>query len=306
MFVTVTIQTYNRSRMLAETLESLRLLECPDDIDYEILIIDNNSSDDTLDVIKKYRDLLAPRLRSVFEENQGLSHARNRALKDARGEIVCFLDDDVKVSPDWLIAVIDAFRKYNASVVGGRSYLIYPDSRPPWLPVRAETLLSRLDYGDSPLVNTDKELYGLNFSVLKQKALDAGGFDIRFGRNGNKLFSGEEKQLQDKIQKAGGIVVYEPKALVGHIVTPEKLTKKWFFKCVYDGGFSSQKMLAERSKGKVRIGTALIHSIRCWGSVGKSVLSGHATSEQIFIKELHAIRSLGALMEALLSTIWKR
>ncbi len=159
MFATVTIQTYNHAKTLAKTLESLRTLRCPKGIDYEILIVNNNSTDETADVIRRYARILAPRLRSVFESKQGLSHARNRALQEARGEIVCFIEDDVKVDPGWLEAVSAAFIKYSAAVVGGRSYLIYPTAsgRPAWLPAEMETLLSRLDYGEKVLANLAKK-----------------------------------------------------------------------------------------------------------------------------------------------------
>ncbi|MCK4792559.1 MAG: glycosyltransferase family 2 protein, partial [Desulfobacteraceae bacterium] len=197
MFATVTIQTYNHAKTLAKTLESLRTLRCPNGSDYEILVVNNNSSDDTADVIKRYAKILAPRLCSIFESRQGLSHARNRALKEAKGEIVCFTDDDVRVDPEWLIAITEAFEKYDASIVGGRSYIIFPEGmqKPEWLTERFEKLWSRLDYGDEVLVGTDKDLYGLNFSVLKEAALKVGGFDPNLGRNGKHLISGEEKDL---------------------------------------------------------------------------------------------------------------
>ena len=189
MFVTVTIQTYNHAKTLAITLESLRILRCPNGSDYEILVVNNNSSDDTADVIQRYAKILAPRLHSIFESRQGLSHARNRALKEAKGEIVCFTDDDVRVDPEWLIVITEAFKKYDASIVGGRSYLIFPEGmqKPEWLTERFEKFWSRLDYGDEVLVGTDKDLYGLNFSILKEAALKVGGFDSNLGRNGKCL-----------------------------------------------------------------------------------------------------------------------
>lgn len=302
MFATISIQTYNHAETLAITLESLRLLCCTENIDYEILVVDNNSDDHTSKVINKYRELLAPRLRSVFESRQGLSHARNRALQEAKGEIVCFLDDDVKVDPDWLRAVSDAFVKYSAVVVGGRSYLIYPSSRPSWLPVEEEIMLSRLDYGDKALVNTDKELFGLNFCVSKKVALDVGGFDICLGRRGKNLMCGEEKKLQDSIRQAGGIVVYEPKAVVGHIVSAQRLTKRWFFKRIFAGAVSSQRILTDQGKSAKSIGALFIHSIRCWGGLGKSLIAGNLTPEEKFMKQFFAIRSLGLLMEKIRST----
>jgi len=126
MFVTITIQTYNNAAYLGQTLKSLCELRCPRDVDYEILVVNNNSSDATPEVIREYSALLAPRLRSAFESQQGLSYARNKSLREARGTIVSFLDDDVIVDPGWLEAVSCTFKEYSPAVVGGRSYLIYP------------------------------------------------------------------------------------------------------------------------------------------------------------------------------------
>ena len=127
MFVTITIQTYNNARVLEQALESLAELRCPDDVDYEILVVDNNSSDETAAVIEQYRTLLEPRFRSVFEPRQGLSYARNRAIAEARGEIVAFLDDDALVDPDWLAGHVEAYREDEEAVaVGGRVLLQWP------------------------------------------------------------------------------------------------------------------------------------------------------------------------------------
>lgn len=305
MFATVTIQTYNHAKSLAKTLESLRTLRCPKDVDYEILVVNNNSADNTPDVIECYAKILAPRLRSVFESRQGLSHARNRALQEARGEIVCFLDDDVKVDPGWLEAVSATFIKYSAAVVGGRSYLIYPTEagRPVWLPAKMETLLSRLDYGDKVLVNTGKDLFGLNFSVLKEVALEIGGFNTSFGRNGRTLLCGEEKDLLDRIREVGGIVVYEPNAVVGHIVPPERLKKKWFLRRIYGGAVSSERLLIAQGNTPKHLGNILLHAARCCGSVGKSMLGKDTTAQELFYKQYFAANSLGRLVETIRYTL---
>src|SRR4030042_5670392 len=102
MIITVSIQTFNNADTLARTLESLRSLRRPPEVEHEILVVDNNSTDNTSQVLDAYAKALTPRLRSVFEPQQGLSHARNRALREARGEIVSFIDEDVIVDPDWL------------------------------------------------------------------------------------------------------------------------------------------------------------------------------------------------------------
>jgi glycosyltransferase involved in cell wall biosynthesis len=303
VFVSVTIQTYNRSAVLAQTLDSLRSLRCPEKADYEILVVDNNSSDDTPNVIRRYMDLLSPRLRSVFEPRQGLSHARNRALAEARGEIVSFIDDDVAVDSDWLIAVCDAFARHSASVVGGRSYLIYPtrEGRPPWLAAHRETMYSRLDHGPETLVGTDKELFGLNFSVLKRMAIEVGGFDSAYGRCGANLACGEEGDLLDRVRRAGGVVVYEPRAVVGHRVPAERLAKKWVLTRAYYGGVSSERLSRVRGGRFERTGPLLVHALRCWGSVGRALLSRGMPPQEFFERQYHAYLSLGRFVGAISS-----
>ena len=301
MFVSITIQTYNRSTMLAETLESLRPLRSPRAVEYEILVIDNNSSDGTQDVIRRYARILAPRLRSAFEPQQGLSHARNRALAEAKGDIVSFLDDDVVVDPGWLEAVCHAFAEHSATVVGGRSYLIYPEplGRPAWLPAHREDMYSRLDHGPDTLVDTDKTLFGLNFSVLRQKAIEVRGFDISLGRNGDNLACGEESDLLDRLRRVGGRVVYEPRAVVGHKIPPERLTRKWLLKRAYYGALSAERSLRVQGKPSEGVTTILMHMLRCWGSAGKALVTGRASPEELFEKQFWAVSNLGRLVASL-------
>jgi glycosyltransferase involved in cell wall biosynthesis len=285
---------------LAETLGSLHTLRCPQNIEYEILVVDNNSDDGTPQVIQKYSQVLAPRLRSVFEPQQGLSHARNRALREARGQIVSFLDDDVIVDPGWLSAVAAAFEEHAATVVGGRSYLIFRSERPAWLPEHYEFYLSRLDYGDQTIVGTDHDLYGLNFSVRKDMAVQVGGFNLAFGRCGLISFrSGEESDLLRRIRACGGVVVYEPRAIVGHIVPPQRLTKKWFLRRAFAAGVDTE--ILHLSDGQIpRASSPLVHLLRCCGSVARSVVRGEILAPVLFGKTLAITDALGSLYASLL------
>lgn len=295
MFITVTIQTYNRSAVLAETLESLRPLRCPAGVEYEILVVDNNSTDGTPEVIRKYCGLLAPRLRSVFEPRQGLSHARNRALAEARGEVVSFLDDDVIVDPDWLEAVAGAFQEHGAAVVGGKSYLIFRSHRPAWLSEHYEFFLSRLDYGDQVIVGIERDLYGLNFSVRKDIGLQAGGFDPSLGRCGGvSLRSGEESDLLRRIRDLRGVIVYEPKAVVGHIIPEQRLRMKWFIKRAFAAGADLETMQLVDA-GSAKTSGSFVHFLRCCGSVLRSLVRGEIRSDVLFGKSLAVIGALGSL-----------
>lgn len=289
VMVSIAICTYNNAKKLAVALESLRGLVCPDALAYEILVIDNNSHDETREVVARYRDVWGPRVRYIFEGVQGLSHARNRALQEAHGEIVSYLDDDVKVDPRWLSAVVSAFEAHSAAIVGGRSYLIYPSRRPSWLPERSEFLLSKVDHGDQVLVDTDRDLYGLNFSVRKDLALRAGGFDPSFGRKGSvSLRSGEEADLIQKIRALGGRIVYEPKAVVGHIVSEDRLTIRWFIRRAFAPGVNPEV---------VRVPEAAVHLLRCCGSVVRSLLRGEIRFAVLFGKTLCVIAALRHLYE---------
>src|SRR5579862_9670819 len=102
MGISVTIQTYNRAAELRRTLESLARIDRTGATEHEVIVIDNNSSDHTREVVEAFHEAFAGLLRYIREPRQGLSHARQRAVAEARHEIVAFLDDDVDVDAHWL------------------------------------------------------------------------------------------------------------------------------------------------------------------------------------------------------------
>ena len=293
--VSIAICTYNNARKLEAVLESLRGLICPPALEYEILVVDNNSRDETKAVVERSQAIWGQRLRYIFEGTQGLSHARNRALKEAAGDIVSYIDDDVKVDPGWLAAVAAAFEEYSAAVVGGKSYLIYPSQRPAWLPEAYESLLSKLDYGDQVIVGLDKDLFGLNYSVRKELAVQLGGFDTSLGRCRHSLGSGEESDLLHRIREAGGLAVYEPRAIVGHVVSAERVTVRWFVKRLFAAGRDDVAMAAKDGATVPSIWAAAVHAVRCCGSILKSIVLGDLSAKVILGKGLVAAHALGAL-----------
>lgn len=305
MEITISIQTYNNWFYLKKTLDSLNQLRNDTAIDYEILVINNNCTDCTEKLLEEYKSKYSGNFRYVFEGKQGLSYARNKALEEARGEIISFLDDDVIVDTNWLESTVSAFRKYSATVVGGRSYLIYSEERPKWLGSEIEWMLSKLDYGEHVIENIDKDLYGLNLSMMRKVALDVGGFDISLGRCGNSLVSGEESDLLLRIRARGGKIVYEPGAVVGHLVKKERLTKKWFLKRGYIGAVSLKRLIVKNGESP-RVFNSFINLIRCLGSIPKAVLSGKKLSTaEIFARQLALYCSIGTLIESVRQKIKK-
>jgi glycosyltransferase involved in cell wall biosynthesis len=242
MFVTVTIQTYNRADCLRQTLRSLESLRCPDGIDYEILVVDNNSTDQTADVVRESRASLEARLRYVTESRQGISHARNRAIAEARGDVVCFIDDDVLVDSGWLAGHVDTYRADSRTVaVGGRVLLQWPEgwTRPAWLTPDLQGCLSGLDVeAEGPFMRFPRYPFGCNMSVRRDVAQQIGGFHPELGRKKSGLISNEEKLFFRQIHAHGDQVAYAQEALVYHVVPWSRLTKTFFLRRAYAQGIS--------------------------------------------------------------------
>jgi glycosyltransferase involved in cell wall biosynthesis len=229
MSISIAIATYNRAEEVRRTLATLALLEPSDGIDYEILVVANNCTDDTADVVRGMAARFGGSLRYIEESEQGLSHARNRAIAEAKYEIVAFLDDDVDVHPRWLRQLSAAHASGEHGAIGGRAYLVYPQTRPRWLGERDEGLLTKVELGPCQREVAPDELFGVNLSVTKQWAQKVGLFRADLGRMGRCLLGGEETDLLERIQLAGGKLLYEPNASVGHRVPIERLRRRWFW-----------------------------------------------------------------------------
>ncbi|HEY1482576.1 MAG TPA: glycosyltransferase, partial [Candidatus Acidoferrum sp.] len=132
--LTVILCTYNRCRSLPAALQSVAAQQLPDALEWEILVVDNNSTDQTSDVVSEFAQRNPPgRIRYLFEPRQGLSNARNAAIREARGEVIAFMDDDVTVDPYWLQTLTVSLRAGEYTGAGGR-ILPPQDFQPPrWL-----------------------------------------------------------------------------------------------------------------------------------------------------------------------------
>src|SRR4051794_4537252 len=153
----VLIATFNRAAVLRQTLESLASL-APEG-SWEVIVVDNNSLDDTRQVVETTAGTFPVSLRYVFEREPGRSAALNAGFQAARGEILVTTDDDVRVEPDWLDRIAAGFTEYHCDYLGGRVLPIWPGERPDWLPARREVIcgvFAVLDYGAAPLRYGDR------------------------------------------------------------------------------------------------------------------------------------------------------
>src|SRR5579859_1003447 len=132
--VTVAIITHNRARLLRQALAGIVRQDYPSDR-WELLVIDNNSTDETRDVIGSFATAL-PTPRRIAEMRQGLDFGRNRAIEEAKGDLIVLVDDDIIVEADWLsqlVAPLSSESAHKIGVVGGEVVPVFPDGLPAWL-----------------------------------------------------------------------------------------------------------------------------------------------------------------------------
>lgn len=244
MLLSVVVCTYNREDYLKKCLECI-VNSTLDKSLYEVLVIDNNSVDKTGEVVESYRKL-ADNIFYFQEHQQGLSFARNRAIKEARGKYLLYLDDDALVNEEGLEA-LNKFLSENAGVaiVGGRSFIEYESKKPDWLTKKSEDWIGAYDFGEEILVvnkNYRKKLVrypiGACFCVEKEFLASIGGFDSKLGRIGKKMLAGEETLVNFWAEKKQRLIIYFPNIFVRHLIQPERLSIDSFFIMTFYNGVS--------------------------------------------------------------------
>lgn len=233
--ISVVICTHNRSDSLDRALRSLASLEAPERVAWEILVVDNASTDATSEIVERYVHTDLP-VEYVFEEKTGLSHARNTGVARSSGEIVAFLDDDVRVRADWLEELDRAFAEHDASCVGGRALLRSDEPRPAWWRPEYDGKVGHFDRGDETISSRSSEdgLVGIGANLaFRRDVFDEHGlFRVDLGRKGATLSTGEEVDLMDRLRRNGELAVYWPDLVVYHYPHPTRFTKgylrRWY------------------------------------------------------------------------------
>lgn len=215
---TVVVPTYNRAHLLETCLQGLvnQNLTAP----YEVLVIDDGSNDETRSVVEQAgaASRRCADVRYHWQPNSGVNAGRNRGVALARGELVCFVDDDVDVPPHWLAALVEGARSHpEAAVLGGPIALRF-EGRAPRTCGREQLPETTLDLG--PDEAWDVLLYGANFAARKETVERLGGFD---DTRGTGWVWGDEEEFERRVLDAGGHTLYLPDAGVWHRRTQDEL-----------------------------------------------------------------------------------
>ena len=240
MLVTIAICTRNRARALERTLRSLATLSIPPSLEWEVLVVDNGSGDDTGSILASLSDALP--LRIITETRIGLSHARNRAIAESRGDYIVWIDDDVLVEPGWLRAYHDAFRAWpDAAFFGGPIVPAFEGTPPRWLTLalpHVDNAYAARDLGNAPAPLTRDTLpFGANFAVRAEEQRRY-PFDPALGRRGNALSAGEEWAVLEAMLAGGASGRWVPGARLQHVISAERQTVRYLRRYYVGNGMS--------------------------------------------------------------------
>ncbi|MDM8542632.1 glycosyltransferase family 2 protein [Desulfococcaceae bacterium HSG9] len=242
LMISVVLCTYNRVELFANALNTLceQLLETSL---YEVIIVDNNSTDSTRSIAENFSQDY-PNIRYCLEGQQGLSYARNRGWREARGLYVAYVDDDCKMPASWLTIAIEIIHKITPAVFGGPYFAFYNSPKPYWWKdsygnyerARVSRPLRRLEY-----------LRGGNIFFRRKVLEEMKGFEVNLGMSGQTLGYGEETCLQRRIRSEmpDEIIYYDPRLYNYHLVRSEKMCIRWILYSYFVSGRNSNDIFQQ-------------------------------------------------------------
>lgn len=224
--ISALICTRNRAGMLTRVMEDFFAQDRLDELDYELVIVDNSSTDKTKEVVETFSRRFPKKVRYIFEERLGIRVARNRAIDEAKGDTIVFTDDDVKIDKMWLFEMAEVFT-LGADAAGGRVIADYPKDTPDWIK-RCQRFLNgpivAHDYGEEVKIYDIKNMspfIAANAAFRKDVIKNAGGFKEDLGHG--QLVLGEDTELFERLIRLGKKIVYCGKAAVWHPVIKERM-----------------------------------------------------------------------------------
>ena len=256
--LSVVMTTYNRGGMLHDAVRSVLAQDVASTPPFELIVVDNNSTDNTPQVVEQFARVDG-RVRYIFEPRQGSSYGRNAGIREARAPLIAFTDDDVRAQPDWVEAIVRAFREHpEADVVGGRVLPIWPAAPPPWLTRDHWMPLALVDYGEAPVAITPDNplcLVGANLSFRRPVFDVIGDFapDFQLGEHGI-LGSVEDHEIQLRVLGTGRTVFYDPRVTVRAEIQPSRLDRAYHRRWHTGHGYFYALLRSEEME-RTRMGT---------------------------------------------------
>ena len=233
MILSIIICSYNRASYISDALTSLYRQTAVLN-EFEVIIVDNNSTDNTKEVYAAWRQTNTNgQFTFISETKQGASFARNTGAAIAKGQWVCFMDDDAVATPNYVENILKHIQnKPDAVGFGGRIIPKYIPSEPKWMSYYVSSLVGNFDYAPIPCAFENGK-YPLESNMIVKKSVydKIGGFNVNLpGVVGTLRIGGEGKELFYKILALGHIIYYDPAICVHHVVEVKKLTSEYMYR----------------------------------------------------------------------------
>jgi glycosyltransferase involved in cell wall biosynthesis len=227
MNVSVVICTHNRSRLLAGALSALAAQDAHG-LSWEIVVVDNASTDDTRTVVESFAARSPVPVRYELETELGHSRSLNRGIAASTGAVVAFTDDDARPESDWLRQVHDGLAMHDAGWGFGRVLPEWEGATPPWFSERFMGYFALLDYGPDPFIVTDtrQTFFGVNCAARRDVLERLGGYREDYGPKGKHWGVGADVDLFERSLAAGVRIAYVPAAVVGHVIPTSRASKR--------------------------------------------------------------------------------
>lgn len=251
--LTVIICTYNRAKYIGPLLESIAANDLSK-AEYEILLVDNNCTDNTREICDTFASNHPDvNFCYVVETEQGLSAARNKGIKEAKGDIIVYIDDDALVDT-WYLRIIVEYMSVHPEIdaVGGPIVPLYETEEPQWMTLYTKELLcGYLYFGDKERTFPGDRYPGGGNAAYRANVFEKVGlFNTDLGRKGDSLMGAEEKDIFDKMSSQRMRFMYLPKMILHHIIPQKKLEKDYFDRLTLQIGKSEHQRTLAIGKGK--------------------------------------------------------
>ena len=258
--ISVIVCTYNRAKYLYDALSRIANNDYPAD-DYEIVLVNNNSTDNTLDEADRFRhDYPNINIKIVTELQNGLSQARNRGIEESKGEFLIFLDDDTSVGKNYLRSLSENLKNHNILAFGGKVVPVFETGIPKWVSCWTMPLFAVTDKGEGTgMFNGMSYPVGANMGVNRYAFEKYGTFDTQLGRKWNMLLGGEEKDFFYRLKADKQKIYYFGNIAVEHLIPASRTTYDYIKKIGI--GIGKSERIRYKKKNPIRVFTKAIWEI---------------------------------------------
>jgi len=262
----VIVTTFNRAHLLEGGLEALARQETPTGLEWELVVVDNNSIDRTRDVVREFSRVVPFNVRYRFEGRQGQAYARNAGVEEARGRVLAFTDDDIIPARNWVASLTAKLVSADFDGVGGSVLPQWEETPPAWL-MRRPNLQAwlALTSAQEPMLLTypmrvEARIVGANMAFKRTVFDEFGGFDTALGHRGRIPYGLEEVAFVNGLLRSGRVIAFDPEIRVSHRISSSRMRRRFFVRRVFCHEVASARL----EPGAATRGATTLFGVERW------------------------------------------